>query len=85
MKAACALNTGRNIAKIGYDVGQFKSNLFHVAKDVRRAVRSGWRGAEDLVDDVTIAVRREPLKSIGLTFGVALGIGTLAGWFATRK
>jgi len=85
MKVICVLNTGRNVAKMGYELGQFKSNLFHVARDARRAALSGWRGAEDLVDDVSVAVKREPLKSMGLTFGVALGIGTLAGWLAARK
>ena len=85
MKVICVLNTGRNLAKFGYELGKFKSNIVNGARDVRRAVRNGWCGAEDLVDDVTVAVKREPLKSIGLTFGVALGIGTFAGWLATRR
>ena len=85
MKAACVLNAGRNIAKIGYELGQFKSNLFHVARDARRAARRRWCAAEDLLEGATFAVKREPLKSMGLTFGVALGIGMLAGWLATRR
>lgn len=85
MKAVCVLNTGRNVMKLAYGLGQFKSNMFYLARDVRRTLRDGWCGAEDLVDDFTVAVKREPLKAIGLTFGVALGMGTLTGWLATRR
>jgi hypothetical protein len=67
MKAICVLKTGGNIAKVGYELGQFKSNMFHAARDM------------------TIAVKRQPLKAIGVTFGVAFGIGTLAGWLVARR
>ena len=87
MKSATAytLNTGRQLAKIGCGVVHLKSNWNSAAKDARRAVRRGWHTAEDFVDEVASTVKRQPLKSIGVTFGVALGIGALAGWLGTRK
>jgi hypothetical protein len=85
MKGACVLNNVKRVATIGYQVGQFKSNFVHVVADARRAARNGWRGAEDLAEEVTFAVKRQPLKSMGLTFVAAFGIGTLVTWVATRK
>ena len=85
MKAARALNTVRHVARMGYEVGQFKSKLLHVVQDARRSARKGWRGAEDLADEAAFAVKRQPLKSVGLTFLVAFGIGTLATWATTRR
>ena len=83
MKAVCVLNTGRNIAKIGYELGQFKSNLFHAARDIRRAARTCVTG--DVVETVIAAIKPQRLKSVGLAFGVPFGIGMLAGWLATRR
>ena len=82
---AYALNTGRQLAKIGCGVVHLKSNWTNVARDARRAARRGWHTAEDIVDEVAIAVKRQPLESLCITFGVALGIGALLGWLGTRK
>jgi len=83
--AAYALNTAERFAKIGSEVTHLKSNLISVAKDAKRAIRKGRYAAEQCVDEVSIAVKRRPLKSIGIAFGVALGIGALAGWLGTRR
>jgi ElaB/YqjD/DUF883 family membrane-anchored ribosome-binding protein len=82
---ACALNRGERLAKMGCNFVYLKSKLTHARADAGRAVRKGWRAAEDFVDEVAVTVKRQPLKSIGVTFGVALGIGTFAGWLVTRK
>ena len=82
---AYALDAGQQFAKVGCDVVHLKSKLTSAAEDAKRAARRGWYAAEDFVDEVAFTVKRQPLKSIGVTFGVALGIGALAGWLVTRK
>ncbi|HEU5254821.1 MAG TPA: hypothetical protein VFU28_02460 [Vicinamibacterales bacterium] len=41
----------------------------------RRAVKHGYRAAEDFVEDTTHRIKREPLRSVGVIFiaGMALG------------
>ena len=72
-------------ANMGCDAVHLTSKLTSAAKDARRAALKRWYTAEDFVDGVAFAVKRQPFKSIGVTFGVALGIGVLAGWLGTRK
>ena len=79
------LNAGKIFTKMGCNVVQLKSQFASAAEDARRAARKSWRAAEDVIDEVSIAVKKQPLKSIGITAGVALGIGGLAGWLGTRK
>ena len=64
--AAYALNTAERFAKIGSEATHLKSNLIGVAKDAKRAIRKGRYAAEQCVDEVSIAVKRRPLKSIGI-------------------
>jgi hypothetical protein len=82
---AYALKTGRQCLKASWKLGQLKSNLTHATKDARRFVRKGRHAAEDFVNEVAVAVQRQPMKSIGITFGLALGVGALAGWLGTRR
>jgi hypothetical protein len=85
MNIGCALNAGRHIIKASYKIGQFKSNIVHLAKDARFAAHKSWKAAEEMVEATTGAVARRPLTSIGAAFAVALGIGGMTGWLATRK
>lgn len=51
----------------------------------RRAVKRGREAAEDLVEEATHNVKRYPLQSLAITFGVAFWAGALAGWFVARR
>jgi ElaB/YqjD/DUF883 family membrane-anchored ribosome-binding protein len=82
---ACALKTGWRLAKIGFKAASLKSNFESAVKDATRTARKGWRAAEETADEFGRSVKRQPFKSIGITFGLALGIGALAGWAGTRK
>ena len=82
---AYALKTGRQFMKAGWEVVHLKSDLTNAAKDLRRVARKGRYAAEDFLNEVAVVVKRKPLKSIGITFGFALGVGALAGWLGTRK
>jgi hypothetical protein len=87
--AAFALNTGSRLAKMGCEAMNVKSALTSAAQDkftaATRAVRKSCYAASDFVDEVAMNVKRHPLKSTAITFGVAFGIGALAGWFSKRK
>ncbi len=52
--------------------------------DARRAIRRGRHAAEDLVDEASYRIKRDPLNSVAITFGVGLGMGVLIGWFMKR-
>ena len=82
---ACALGTGGYFAKAASEFSALKSNVEDSAHDVRRIVRKARHVTENFVDDVTIAVKKQPLTCAGLAFGCGIGIGTLAGWFGRRK
>ena len=59
---------------------RMKSTIGEAIEDgkntARRAVKHGYRAAEDFVDDTTHRIKRDPLRALGLTF-VA---GVAAGW-----
>jgi hypothetical protein len=67
------------------NVADLKSQFVSAAEDARLAARRGWRAAWGYVDDVKYGVKKEPLKSMCVTFGVAFGCGAFAAWLATRK
>jgi ElaB/YqjD/DUF883 family membrane-anchored ribosome-binding protein len=47
----------------------------------RRAVKHGYRAAENFVDDTTHRIKRDPLRALAFTF-VA---GVTAGWFLPHR
>jgi ElaB/YqjD/DUF883 family membrane-anchored ribosome-binding protein len=59
--------------------------LYRDMKAARKAVRKGWKAAENLACKATACVKKEPFKAIGFAFGVAFGFGTAAGWLMSRK
>ena len=91
MKSATAfvLGTGSKLAQIGCDATHLASVVTNAADDgltaAKRAVRKSCRAIEDLTDEATIAIKRHPLKSVGIAFGVAFGVGTLAGWLVKHR
>ena len=46
---------------------------------------SACYAVSDFADDVALNVKRHPLKSTAITFGVAFGAGAVAAWFSRRK
>ena len=87
--AAFALRTGTQLAKTGYEVIHFKETLTDAARDPiaagKRVIRKGQFAVEDFRDEMVLAVRKQPLKSIGITCGIAFGIGFLTAWIGTRR
>jgi hypothetical protein len=48
-------------------------------------MRKWWKATDDFVDDASIAVKRNPMKAVGIVFGAGLALGGLTAWFAKRR
>lgn len=74
-------------AEIG--VGEFKTKAVQTVEDgladVKQLAKEGERAAEGLVSDTAHLIKHDPLRSVGITFGVGLGLGIFAGWLLTRR
>jgi ElaB/YqjD/DUF883 family membrane-anchored ribosome-binding protein len=63
----------------------FALDANHSMKSAKRAVRKSWRATEEFVDEARTRIKKDPLKAVGITFGIAAGIGAGAGWLASRR
>lgn len=76
-------------AHLGAEVGRVKEAVVDVVDDginaAKRAVKLGRRAAEDLVDDAGYHVKQHPLRTLGISFSIGLGLGALIGFLMTRK
>lgn len=50
----------------------------------RRTIKRSQRAAEDLVDETAHCIKRDPLRSVAVTFGAGIGLGALIGWLTAR-
>jgi hypothetical protein len=82
---AFAVSAGRKIAKAGCGLARFTSHVDNAKTEAHRAVRRTCRAGQDFVDDVTFAIKKKPLESIGVALGLGLGVGTVAGWLGTKR
>jgi ElaB/YqjD/DUF883 family membrane-anchored ribosome-binding protein len=62
----------------------FEESLETARDKAKRAIKSGRIAAEDLLDDAAYRVKKNPLPSVGATFGVGLAFGMIIGWLAAR-
>ena len=63
----------------------FALDAHHGVKTAKQAVRKSWRATGEFIDEARTRIKRDPLKAVGMTFGIAAGIGAGAGWLAFRK
>ncbi len=79
-------NIGADATRIGERVGERMSDAIEEGYVVaRRAVRRGRHAAEDLIDETSYRIKRDPLSAVAVTFGVGLGLGSIVGWLLTRR
>jgi ElaB/YqjD/DUF883 family membrane-anchored ribosome-binding protein len=83
-----AVHAGERVVGLGVEASRLKVRASHAAEDAmteaRRLAKRGRYAAEDLVDETTHRIKRDPLRSVAITFAVGLGVGALAGWLAGR-
>ncbi len=53
-------------------------------RTARRTVKQSQEFAEETVDEAIHTVKKYPLQTVAVTFGVALAAGLLLGWLAAR-
>jgi ElaB/YqjD/DUF883 family membrane-anchored ribosome-binding protein len=51
----------------------------------RRTWKQARRTAEELSQEALYRVKKYPGRSLGITFGVAAGIGVVAGWYLASR
>jgi ElaB/YqjD/DUF883 family membrane-anchored ribosome-binding protein len=77
------------ISGISEEVGHIKeivADAFAGGLDnANRALKRGRRSAEDALDSAVYQVKRRPLESVGVTFGIGLVCGLAIGWLASRN
>lgn len=84
-----AVHAGERVVEIGVEAARLKQRASHAVEDTmveaRRLAKRGRYAAEDLVDETAYRIKRDPLRSVAVTFAVGLGIGALAGWLCGRS
>lgn len=83
-----ALETVGKIAEVGVDFRLLKKRLEAAVEDAvldaKRMAKHGRRDMEDVMEDTTYWMKKNPWQSVGYTAGAAFGIGLCVGWFTSQ-
>lgn len=84
-----AIDKAEKLAETALDVERLKIAATHAVEDkvteAKRMIKKGRYAAEDLKDETAHMIKREPFRSVGITFGVGFGLGIVAGWVVTHR
>jgi ElaB/YqjD/DUF883 family membrane-anchored ribosome-binding protein len=84
-----AVHVGERVMGVGAEAARLKVRAAHAVEDTmveaRRLAKKGRYAAEDMVDDAAYRIKRDPLRSVAITFAIGLAIGALTGWLAGRN
>jgi ElaB/YqjD/DUF883 family membrane-anchored ribosome-binding protein len=84
-----AIDAAGQVAQVGLKVEKLKKTAANAIDDgmvdARRMVKRGVYAAEDFVDDTAHRIKKDPLRSVGITFGVGLGLGVVVGWLVGHR
>lgn len=84
-----AIDAAEQVARVGMRVDRLKKTAANAIDDgiidAKRMVKRGVYAAEDLVDDTAHLIKKEPLRSVGITFGAGLAIGVAVGWLVGHR
>ncbi len=53
-------------------------------RTARRTMKQGQEFAEETMDEALHTVKKYPMQTVAVTFGVALAAGLFLGWLASR-
>jgi len=83
-----AVHVSERVAQVGVEASRLRTRASHAFDDAvveaKRLAKRGRYAAEDLVDDAAYRIKRDPLRSVAITFGVGFGVGLVAGWLCGR-
>ena len=84
-RAADAL---RHVAHVSHEAKLLKTIATDAVEDgvhaARRAIKRGTQDIVDFKDEAVIRVKREPIKAVGLAFGVGVALGAIAGFIGAK-
>lgn len=82
------LETAGKIAGVGVDFRLLKKRLENAVEDAvleaERMAKHGKRAMEDVVEDTTYRIKKNPWQSVGYAAGAAFGIGLCVGWCTSQ-
>ena len=80
---------GAAAAQLEAGVGRAKDTVADAVENSIEAAKHGFkqgrRAAEDLVDDAERQVKQHPLSTLGVFFGIGLGLGAVIGILLSRN
>jgi ElaB/YqjD/DUF883 family membrane-anchored ribosome-binding protein len=83
-----AVHVTERVAQVGVEASRIKTRASHAFEDAvveaKRLAKRGRYAAEDLVDDAAYRIKRDPLRSVAITFGAGFALGLVAGWLVGR-
>jgi hypothetical protein len=84
-----AINTAEKIVHIGMNTEDLRENASQIIEDgmedAKRLAKRGRYAAEDLIEETAHQIKKEPFRSVGVTFGLGFGLGAaLASLIAYR-
>jgi ElaB/YqjD/DUF883 family membrane-anchored ribosome-binding protein len=84
-----AISAAELAAKTTVKVERLKERASHAIEDgvtdAKRMAKRGLYAAEDLVEDTAHKIKKDPWRSVGITFGVGMGLGVMLGWLVGHK
>jgi ElaB/YqjD/DUF883 family membrane-anchored ribosome-binding protein len=80
---------GGAAAQLAAGIGSVKEAVADAVEEridtAKRAAKQGRRAAEDLVDEAERQVKQHPLSTLGVFFGIGLGLGAVIGILLARN
>ena len=84
-----AAHAGERVMHVGAEAARLKARASSAVEDAvieaRRFAKRSRYAAEDLVDNTSYRIKRDPLRSVAITLAVGLAVGALAGWLCGRS
>lgn len=80
--------TAGKFAAAAVDVDVLKKKVEYAVEDAfmeaERMAKHGKYAVEDMIDDTTHLIKKNPWRAVGYSLGAGLGVGMIAGWFLHR-
>lgn len=87
-RISAALEAAGKIAEVGVDFRLLKKRLGNAVDDAvleaERVAKHGRRAKEDVMEDTTHWMKKNPWRSVGYVAGAAFGMGLCLAWFSSR-
>jgi ElaB/YqjD/DUF883 family membrane-anchored ribosome-binding protein len=84
-----ARNVGERLAEVGGEVSRLKTEASQAVEDAvteaKRLAKRSRYAAEDLIEDATHHIKRDPLRSVAMGLAIGFGLGALVVLLATRN